>query len=370
MRGDTPALRRAPRRSHATLPARARIAAAIVGWVVAWVLAFPALADQTAGVPPTDPGSPLASRLSPAETAGEYWDVTAWFDSGERFFARFLVTNQGPGMRSAAAVGHFIRADRETIVPFKWGRRDGDWTLGADGRRVTIGKASLDVSGPTLAVRIDSKKHGIDLRLEIDGPANVQAFRSGGPVETFAVAMPAPARAILNVDDPSRTERIVGSAAIVHRWGDRPETETTSRRDEIYARRGDVALYATTATSTDGTARTTYDLRRGADDRSATRPRAQSYDGELLPGSGDGYPVARVWHIALASDVEARATLTPPVLRMNPLNVLPQPFRFLLGLGGTPQRVWADANVRLGLGAGDPAELGGVAVTSFARAER
>lgn len=368
--GDTTARRRARRGPHAARAPRTRIAAAILGWVVAWALAFPAFADETAGVPTTDPGSPLASRLSPAETAGEYWDVTAWFDSGECFFARFLVTNQGPGVRSAAAVGHFVRADRETVVPFKWGRRDGDWTLAADGRRVSIGKASLDVSGRTFAVRIDSKKHGIDLRLEIDGAANVRAFRSDYPAGTFAVAMPAPARAILNADDPSTTRTIVGSAAIVHRWGDRPETETISRRDEIYARRSDVALYVTTATSFEGTRRTTYALRRGDRDESSTSvPVGLDFGTGLMPGSDDGYPIARTWSTSLVAERTLTATLDSVLLRMSPLDVLPQPFRFILALGGTPQRVWADAKVRLTRG-DDVVELNGVTATSFARPVR
>lgn len=68
-----------------------------------------------------------------------------------------------------------------------------------------------------------------------------------------------------------------------------------------------------------------------------------------------------------------QATLVRERLRLNPLDVLPQPFRFLMSLGGTPRRVWADATVQLELTGGEAApaaELNGIAVSSFARPER
>lgn len=326
--------------------------------------ALPARAEETWGSPLSHPENSLASRLSAAETAGEYWDVTAWFDSGERFFARFLVTNQGPGERNAAAVGHFVAADG-AVVPFRWGRRDGDWILERQGRHLRIGKATLDVSESPITVRIDSKKHGLDLALALDGGIGVEGFSTRRPTETFGIALPGPARATLNGDDPSKARTLVGTAAVVHRWSDQPESENVRRRDEIFARRGDVAVYVGSTTWSDGTTRTTYHLRRGNGDESSSEPTALDLGSELLPGSDDGYPVARTWSTTLASR-NVTAALDPVLLRMNPLDVLPQPFRFILALGGTPQRVWADARVRLTRG-DDVVEMTGVTATSFAR---
>lgn len=361
--------RHSRRRSLGSYGLTGSAARAIVAAVaIAGALVCPALADEMWGSSLGVPDNSLASRLSTAETADEFWDVTAWFDSGERFFARFLVTNQGPGDKNAAAVGHFIAADG-TVLPFRWGRRDGEWILERAGRRVGIGKATLDVSESPIAVRIDSKKHGLDLALTLDEGNGVEGFREGRPTETFGIALPGPARATLNGDDPSKARTLVGTAAIVHRWSDRPESETVRRRDEIFARRGDVAIYVGATTWSDGTRRTTYDLRRGPQDDSASPPAALDHGSDLMPGSDGGYPIARTWSTNLVPGRDLTATLERVLLRMNPLDVLPQPFRFILALGGTPQRVWADAEVRLSHG-DDVVEMTGIATTSFARPER
>ena len=65
-------------------------------------------------------GDPV-SRISQGDSASEYWDFVASFDSKEQLFARFLITNELPGDALAVAVGHFVRADG-TVVPFRNGR--------------------------------------------------------------------------------------------------------------------------------------------------------------------------------------------------------------------------------------------------------
>jgi hypothetical protein len=60
---------------------------------------------------------------------------------------------------------------------------------------------------------------------------------------------------------------------------------------------------------------------------------------------------------------------------MDPLDILPQPFRMLLALGGRPQRVWADAKVDLRVtppGGGDPVRgsSSGIVIATFARPAR
>ena len=59
------------------------------------------------------PRGELATRLPAGSTAIEYWDVTAWFESGQRIFVLFLVTNDGPGVETAAAVPNDATLDGE-----------------------------------------------------------------------------------------------------------------------------------------------------------------------------------------------------------------------------------------------------------------
>jgi hypothetical protein len=70
-----------------------------------------------------------------------------------------------------------------------------------------------------------------------------------------------------------------------------------------------------------------------------------------------------------------QAAVGREVLRMNPLDLLPQPFRLLLSLGAKPRRVWAEARVTLdfgedGEGPTHPTEIRGLAAVTFAQPER
>ena len=317
--------------------------------LVAWCVLLATLVPSACAA---GPDTALAARLSSADAAMEYWDITTWLDSGERVAARFLVTNQGPGDRTAAAVGHVITADGRTL-PFKWGRRRDAWTLDADGRRLEIGKAVLDLSGPAIVLTVVSKKRGVDLRLEIE-----RTTVSSTPVNE--VAPPALARGRIGSTD------VTGSGAVTHTWMDRAESDVLHRRDEVFARSGDSALYLSIVTLTDGRQEETLVIQRK--DRGSTHRDAVMADlsGPLV-GRDPDYPVHSTWTVEVAR-VHVSATLEREWLRMNPLDILPQPFRFLLSLGGRPQRVWADARVTL---ARSPTELRGVVVSTFARpAER
>lgn len=322
--------------------------------IVAWCLmsAFVGPQAVVAKEPPS-----LAARLSPADDAMEYWDVTAWFDSGERVFARFLVTNQGPGRRTAAAVGHVIVADGD-VRPFQWGRREGAWAFSASGLRLEIAKATLDLSGGAAVLRVKSTKRRIDLRLTIEDVVGESTSIDTFDSYSIAAMAPSAARAELS----GRT--LTGSGAVTHTWMERPEENLLRRRDDLYARDGDTGFYVSVLTLTDGGQEENLVLDFNGSGISGSGTANVDFSG-LLPGSNPDYPVHSTWIGSLA---EARweATLERERLRMNPLDILPQPFRFLLALGGRPQRVWSDARVKVERGK-RTAELRGVAVSTFAR---
>src|SRR5512134_1797385 len=98
-----------------------------------------ALVAATARGQAPDPAA-FVPRLSDAAEAMEYWDVTARLDGGQRFVARFLITNEGPGAHTAAAVGHLVRDDGR-VVPIKYGRTRDGWQLSPDRRRLKIASA-------------------------------------------------------------------------------------------------------------------------------------------------------------------------------------------------------------------------------------
>jgi hypothetical protein len=73
-----------------------------------------------------------------------------------------------------------------------------------------------------------------------------------------------------------------------------------------------------------------------------------SFGDATTVGGDPRYPITADWKAA-GTTVAARVTVGRELLRMNPLDILPQPFRMLVALGGRPQRMWAEANVDLRL---------------------
>ena len=94
--------------------------------LAAALIALPLLAAA-----PAPRGHP-ASRLADTGTASEYWDLVALFDSNHKLFARFMITNEGPGENTGIAYGHFVEPDGTTWF-FSNGRREGRWHLGPRG---------------------------------------------------------------------------------------------------------------------------------------------------------------------------------------------------------------------------------------------
>ena len=82
--------------------------------------------------------------LPGGSAASEYWDLAAHFVSGHRAYARFLITNEGPGERNGVAIGHVITPEG-VAVEFRNGRLEDRWTLGERGRRLDIGSSLLDM---------------------------------------------------------------------------------------------------------------------------------------------------------------------------------------------------------------------------------
>jgi hypothetical protein len=289
----------------------------------------------------------LAARLSDTPTAMEYWDVSAWLDSGDRFFARFLITNQGPGVQTAAAVGHLVLAGGE-VVPFKWGRRHDAWTLGPERGSLAIASAKLDLGGPEVVVEIDSTKRGIALRLAIARSAPLVATRLLRADYALDVAMPAAVHGRIQTRGMDVARAVVGTGAVTHTWMERPEGELLGRRVELLARADDVALYLCELTLADGSRRSTAVASRAGQVLDRADDVTFSFGSEPTAGGDPRYPVATEWEAASAA-LAARVTVGQEILRMDPLDILPQPFRILLALGGRPQRTWAEAKVDLRL---------------------
>ncbi len=139
-------------------------------------------------------GAARAQTLPEGDCAGVYWDLTALFATGDRLYARVLVTRAGPGERAAAGIGHWIERDGRA-TPFQNGRADGRFELDPSGPRLRIGSTRLDLAGPTLRFEVDNDKRGVKIALSIEaavesasdplfaGDPEISVLSLGRPVE-------------------------------------------------------------------------------------------------------------------------------------------------------------------------------------------
>ncbi len=314
----------------------------------AWSLVLAVVAGAaTAAVPPRpDP----ASRISQHDSASEYWDLMARFGSGHRLVWRFLITNEGPGERTATAVGRLVDPDGR-ITKFRNGRRQGSWTLDEAGLELRIGSSFLDLRSPIRNFAVDSTKQGvkIDLRVHAGDPGAQGAGPAAYRVDLLDLS--APIEGTVWVRGMEHPLTLRGRAALSHTSMDEPEADLVRRRFDFASLQGETALVF-------------YDLTTPAGTRS--RHLAIAQEGRILYESNDfeislggsvagwndaAYPLPETLHFR-NEDVEGHIRLAQVLLEHEPLKDLPQPFRFLLSLKMRPRRVWADSPFDLSLNAG------------------
>lgn len=333
------------------------------------LLATHAVADEPT---PSLATPTLAAHSSSGATATEYWDVAAWLDSGDRFFARFLVTNRGPGTGTAAAMGHLLPADG-AILPFKWGRRSNDWRLGPDGRSLQIAKATLELDGPAVVVAIANAKHGVDVRLEIGRDTPLVPTRPIPDGYAVDIAMPAPAHGYIRTLGADAARPVSGTGAVSHTWMELPESDLLRRRLDLLTRDGDTAIYLSELTRMDGARRSTVVVSRADRVWSRADGPALRFGAGATTGGDPGYPLPVAWE-ASSDTLGAHVTVGRELVRMNPLDILPQPFRMLIALGGRPQLAWAEAHADVRLAAQAESAIRahgrGIVMAAFARSSR
>jgi hypothetical protein len=317
------------------------------------------------------PSAPaFVPRLSDAAEAMEYWDVTAQFESGHRFLARFLITNEGPGAHTAAAVAHLILPEG-TVVPIKYGRTRDAWVLSPDRLRLKIASAVLDLGDPLWRVEVDSDTHGFKVLLQLTR-AVVPVSSAPLPGSYWIdVVMPTPAHGTVWVRGMEAPQPVEGSIALTYTRMDHNEAELVRRRAELFARTGDAGIYLADLTFADGRRYGALIVRDGEGVLHRSDDLSPTFAGVLKPAADPQYPVPERWD-ATGPTARAEVRIRHEWLRWAPLDIVPQPFRFLLALRAAPQLVWADADFELSVTAGadrTPLETRGrgVALIAFAR---
>jgi hypothetical protein len=312
-----------------------------------WFAPCPSRAgDQTARR-----GDP-AARLSSDPEASELWNLTAHFDGGYRLFTWFFITNEGPGERTAAAIWYLVHPDGR-VAEFRNGRQKGRWKLSPDRRRIDVASSSLDLRGPGGRVAIDStsQRVKIDLQFAASGPVTWPPASSPSTTSTLGtdtLQISAPVEGTIWDDGLPVPVVVRGTAALTHAWMDESLPRIVQRRIEFFADQPQLAFYLSDIRAPSGDDRRWLVLERGGTLGYQSSDFEMTLGPSVLPIADRGYPIpgrllVRDGRISL--DIHPQRLL----VRTNPLEALPQPFRFIYSLRIEPQWVWVDASFHLQL---------------------
>jgi len=319
-------------------------------------LADQPLADQPLADQPLAPDVVVdpSARLLDGGSAGETWDVSASFTGGFRFFVRFWVTNEGPGSHTAIAMGYFVRPDGR-IAQFRYGRTRNHWRSGAAGRFLKVASAVLDLRAPSGAVEIDTNRGGMKIYLRFDIPPVLPPLcaRRGADAGFDVLRLQQHVEGIAWVAGMAAPIAANGSIDITHTWGAASEIDTVLRRIDAAGRKGDLAFFATASVPPNdrGHATSCVAVVDGGKRIYESQTTTVEVAATPLDGTAGGYPVPS--HIAFhTDDLELTVRPSRELLRVNPLDTVPQPFRLLLGLRSSPRRAWTEASWQLDLRTG------------------
>jgi len=300
--------------------------------------------------PSADAGLDPAARLLEESQATETWDLYVELESGHRIVQKFLLTNAGPGSHTAVAVGHLVEPGR-TPYRYENGRRRARWTLSEDRLFFDIAASHIDLHRPRGELRIS--KQDVQIQLFFDFASSPSAGRiprnqlpEGLSVDVLAVA--APTRGKVRGPWMDADVETTGHTWLVHSWSSRDEAKLIERRVEIFGRGPEGGLYGlhlrkereldrgwqVTATRRGGMIESKINVpAHWADEAPTSRP-----------DSSSKYPLPSGFRVTPPTP-SGQITLKDGWLRFDPLDVIPQPFRWFIRMRTRPQQVWADASI-------------------------
>ncbi len=283
------------------------------------------------------------ARMSTADSASEYWDLTAIFDTGHRVIGRFLITNEGPGNHSAVAVGHVVLPDGQA-VKFRNGRRRARWKLDEKRSRIDIGSSLLDLQGPTRIFEYDNEKRGLKIRFTIEADETIRRAGAAGPggYQVDLLDLSARAEGTLWTRGMDAPVALSGRAALTHTWMDESEARLALRRFDFVSLEEGAAVLFYDLTTSGGKRLSWLVIEKAGQILYESEDLEVSLRGVLPQWSEPRYPLPAVLQLH-NSELDGRIELGRILVQHEPLEDLPQPLRFLLSFRTRPKRVWTDS---------------------------
>ena len=325
-----------------------KIAALLVALML--VAAAPGIADGPAPEDARTAPDPAAKLMSP-DDASEYWTLYVELESGHRITQRFGLTNAGPGEHTAVAVGHLLEPGR---APYRYanGRRRSRWTLSDDRLFFDIAASHLDLHRPTGELRIT--KDDIEIRLffdfaESDLAASVPAQALPPHYGVDVLAVGAPTRGSIKAPWMAAPLETTGRTWMAHTWSYKDEAKLLTRRVEVFGGAaesiGGRAFFGLQFRH-DGGRESAWSIARSETgfviESTINQNEVWTESGRAVSRRGSkSYPLSGDFTISGTNS--GSITLTDEVLRYDPLEVIPNPFRWLIRRMTEPQEVWAEA---------------------------
>lgn len=317
------------------------------------------------------------ARLGTKDGSSEYWDVTTVFSSGHRIFARFSISNEGPGDRTGYALGQIVFPDGR-VVPFQNGRTESNWNLSPDRLRMEIGSSVLDLHPEAAHFEVDKNRLGIKFFLDYDPGAAIRSWSAAPAGYHFdLLTLAAPIQGTIWVRDATpEPVPVTGTISVTHAWMDETEPDLLLRRIESHLVAPDGAsAYGIDVTGTKGERRRWLVVRRARQAAPAEGGAANdvwwesgSFSIDFVgrhEDSAEGYPIPRALVLA-GPEVNGRIDLGRELLHHDPLSVAPRPFRWLLSFRTRPRQVWLESTAKVtATPAGGPFTLEGSGPVSF-----
>jgi hypothetical protein len=301
-----------------------------------------------------------AQIVPDGDCAGVYWDLTAAFASGDRVYARVLVTRAGPTDRNAAGMGYWIDRDG-TQTRFQNGRSEGDFELTAAGDRIRIGSTRLELGDRTTVFEVDNDKRGVKLRLALEAtPRSATPIFPGDPqVDLLGLGRHTTARVWRT--GMAAPRELTGFTTLVRTRHRACESERSAQRVDVHRLPPGGASLLIHERLVDGTQRSWLGWRGERGELRTLRPEAVALEDWRAEGDGPPLPHRlRPTGGALTGEVAVGATQ----LSIDPLDALPRLVRMLYWFGARPRRIWADATSELAASASEALPRG-AAIASF-----
>ena len=291
-----------------------------------------------------------SARLLSEDDASEAWTLFLELESGHRITQRFLLTNVGPGEHSAVAVGHLVEPGR---APYRYenGRRRARWTLSEDRLFFDIAASHLDLHRPKGELRIT--KDDIEIRMFFDFPpqgpsARVPEALLPPDYHVEVLALGAPTRGSILAPWMASPVETRGRAWLVHTWTPREEARLLSRRLEVFGADSETSFYGIHLHG-NGDWTGAWSIAAKAAGQIIESPiNVQAAWRERTAQQGGNYPTPAGFDVD-DDGFAGPISLDREWLRFDPLEVIPQPFRWFIRRRSRPQEVWADARIGVSL---------------------